>query len=126
MTPMPQLKSKPVIQVVEDDAAVRASLVFLLESCGFGVHCYGSAEELLADNNTLVDCLLLDYHLPGMTGVDLVDRLHARKSSPPIVMITGRIDAAIRRQAADSGAQSVIEKPFEDETLLDAIARAMG
>ena len=79
---------KPTIAIIEDDAAVRSSLVFLLECCGFPVLAYGSGDELLADGDSHCDCMVIDYHLPAMTGLELIDCLPASRTKAPVVLVT--------------------------------------
>jgi FixJ family two-component response regulator len=113
------------VHIVDDDAAVRDSMRALLESCGLTVRDYASAPEFLADyHQNAGDCLLLDIHMPGMSGLDLLEILHGRKSVLPVIAITGRSDAAIRSRAAGAGAMAVFDKPVDEDKLLGAIEAA--
>ena len=111
----------PVI-VVDDDAAVRHSLKFALELEGLNVRLYEGADELLAEPE-LPDsgCLVVDYYMPRMNGVELIDRLRRRLVKLPAILITARATDDKRRRAARSGFRQVIEKPLEDGTLVDSI-----
>lgn len=116
----------PVI-VVDDDAAVRQSLKFALELEGMDVRVYESGAELLADPDLPTDgCLVVDYYMPSMNGVELMDRLQRRLVQLPAILITARATDDIRKKAALSGFRQVIEKPLEDSTLLDSIRGALG
>ncbi|MET0528923.1 MAG: response regulator [Microvirga sp.] len=115
----------PVI-VVDDDAAVRQSLKFVLELEGLNVRLYEGADELLAESE-LPDngCLVVDYYMPRMNGVELIDRLRRRLVKLPAILITARVTDDMRRRAARSGFRQVIEKPLEDGTLVDSIRGAL-
>ncbi|WP_414473721.1 response regulator transcription factor [Microvirga sp. M2] len=116
----------PVI-VVDDDAAVRQSLKFALELEGMEVRTYESGAELLADPELPTSgCLVVDYYMPAMNGVELMDRLRGRLVRLPAILITARMTDDMRRRAASSGFRQVIEKPLEDSTLLDGIRGALN
>jgi len=117
-----------VIHVVDDDAAFRRSLVFLLESVGWHVAAHASAEDFLAIHARLppdLGCLILDIRMPTMSGLELQEQLHARGALPPIVFITGHGDVELAVQAMKHGASDFLQKPFKDQALLDAVATAV-
>lgn len=115
-----------LIYVVEDDAAMRRSIVFLAESVGWSVSAYASAEDFLREVEPEQGaCLILDVRMPTMSGLELQRTLNARGVALPIVFITGHGDVAMAVQAMKEGAQDFIEKPFKDQQLLDAIAQAV-
>jgi FixJ family two-component response regulator len=115
----------PVI-VVDDDAAVRQSLKFALELEGMNVRLYESGDELLADPDLPANgCLVIDYYMPVMNGVELFDKLRKRLVKLPAILITARATEDLRKRAAHSGFRQVIEKPLEDSTLLDGIRGAL-
>lgn len=115
----------PVI-VVDDDAAVRQSLKFALELEGMNVRVYESGAELLAEPDLPADgCLVVDYYMPSMNGVELMDKLRRRLVKLPAILITARATDDMRKRAARSGFRQVIEKPLEDSTLLDSIRGAL-
>ncbi len=119
------MTSGPVI-VVDDDAAVRQSLKFALELEGMDVRLYESGDKLLADPDLpLNGCLVVDYYMPAMNGVELMERLRKRLVKLPAILITARVTDDMRKHAAQSGFRQVIEKPLEDSTLLDGIRRAL-
>jgi FixJ family two-component response regulator len=120
------MTSGPVI-VVDDDAAVRQSLKFALELEGLDVRLYGSGDELLADTQLPANgCLVIDYYMPAMNGVELVDHLRKRLIKLPAILITARATDDIRKRAAHSGFQQVLEKPLEDGALIDSIRGALA
>lgn len=116
----------PVI-VVDDDAAVRQSLKFALELEGMNVRLYESGAELLAEPELPANgCLVVDYYMPTMNGVELMDKLRRRLVKLPAILITARATDDMRSRAARSGFRQVIEKPLEDSTLLDSIRGALN
>jgi FixJ family two-component response regulator len=115
------------VYVVDDDEAVRDSLAALLESYGLAVRDYACAEDFLRDDVSLVRaCLVLDLHMPGMGGVVLLELLQRGGGMLPVIVITGRIDAALRERVLRGGAVAVLEKPVEDEALMDALQTAFA
>lgn len=111
----------PVI-VVDDDAAVRNSLKFALELEGLSVRLFGGGDEVLAAPDLPEDgCLVVDYYMPAMDGVDLVNRLRERSIDLPAILITAKATPEVRRRAARAGFERVLEKPLEDGALLDTI-----
>jgi FixJ family two-component response regulator len=115
------------IHIVDDDDAVRDSMRALLESVGFYVHDYSSAIEFLKrGGERSKGCLLLDLHMPVMSGIDLLEHMQSEGMSLPTIVITGRSDPMLRERALKSGALALIDKPVTDEALLGAIGRALG
>jgi uncharacterized protein (DUF2267 family)/DNA-binding NarL/FixJ family response regulator len=113
--------------VVDDDAAVRNSLKFCLELEGFDVRVYEGGKELLADAGlSSASCLVIDQYMPGMTGVELVDRLRERYVDVPAILITAKASDELRRRAALSGVRQVLEKPLEDCGLFEGIRSAIA
>ena len=120
------MTDKPVVLVVDDDNGVRIALGDLLRSAGFGVALFGSAQELLEQAMPEgPHCLVLDVHLPGLSGLDLQARLTERQIRTPIVFITGRGDIPMSVRAMKAGAFEFLAKPFDDADLLDAVERAV-
>lgn len=116
-----------VVHVVDDDEAVRDSMRALLESYGIEVRAYASATEfLLASPAQPKGCVLLDLHMPGINGLELLDMLHARGSKLPVIAITGRSDSALRERVVRAGAMMLLEKPVADDMLLNSLARALS
>ena len=123
------LDGETIIYVIDDDEAVCDSLRVLLGLRGFVVDAYGSAEAFLGTvaGRGLAQrgCILLDLDLPGMSGIELLDRLHRNGSQLPVVVITGR-SAASLGQVHARGAVAILEKPFLDGPLMSCIDRALG
>ena len=115
------------VHIVDDDDAVRDSMRALLESLGFEVHEYGSAKDFLArcvaDSNS---CLLLDLHMPAMSGIELLEHMQAQGPKLPTIVITGRSDPVLRERALRRGALELIDKPVAVEALLEALSRAFA
>ena len=116
------------IHLVDDDAAFRRSLVFLLESMGWPVQAHASAADYLDAGLPALEqtgCLLLDVRMPGMSGLELQQALIARGCHLPIVFITGHGDVELAVQAMKRGAFDFLEKPFKDQRLLDVVSAAL-
>ena len=109
------------IAVVDDDAAVCDSTRFLLETYDFDVHTYQSGAEFLRDS-PVIACLIVDYHMPGLNGLELVSELRRRGDSVPyIILITASVDAMIEPRAAELGIQQVLKKPLSSQILLNTL-----
>jgi two-component system, LuxR family, response regulator FixJ len=116
----------PMIYVVDDDSDVLGSLRFLLETDGFDVRTFRSAAALL--NRKIagkVDCFVLDYKMPAMSGIDLAKRLRNRHVGTPIILITGYPDENIEEKAAAAGIHHVLLKPHLEENLVSRIRGAI-
>jgi two-component system response regulator FixJ len=114
------------VHIVDDDAAVRGSLRFLLESAGYAVVTHATAEAFLrVAAQQRPGCLLTDLRMPGLGGLALQQRLHDAGLRIPVIVMTGHGDVSTAVQAMKGGALDFLEKPFEDERLLDAVARAL-
>lgn len=114
-----------VVAIVDDDEAVRDGLALLLRTVGVVTHCYPSASAFLADaDNAALGCVLLDIRMPGMSGLDALDELRARRDLPVIVMTGhGNVDAC--RRAFKRGALDFLRKPVDDDELIDAVQQAL-
>jgi two-component system, LuxR family, response regulator FixJ len=115
------------VHVVDDDDAVRDSLVFLLETAGLTVCAYASAVALLAAvEGARGGCIVTDVRMPEMDGLTLQRQLAARGSKLPVIVITGHGDVPIAVAAMKSGAADFLEKPFDDERLLRSVRAALA
>ena len=115
----------PLVHIVDDDAHVRAATSYLLSSRGHPTEVYASAEEFLQQGNLERGCVLLDLRMPGLDGLDTITRLAERRIIIPTIMMTGHGDLSTAVQAMKLGAIDFIEKPYIDEELLAAVARAL-
>lgn len=116
-----------VIHIVDDEEPVRKSLAFLLTISGHAVRVHDSATSFLSVAKDLENaCLVTDLRMPDMSGVDLLRRLHEEDAMLPAIVITGHGDVPMAVEAMKAGALDFIEKPFEDEVLLEAVARAIA
>ena len=123
---MAQPSPAPVIYVVDDDTDVLGSLRFLLEADGFDVRTFRSGAALLNGNTSQkIDCFVIDYKMPTMSGIDLANRLRSRHSATPIILITGYPDENIKKKAAAAGIRHVLLKPHLEESLVSRIRGAI-
>jgi two-component system response regulator FixJ len=112
--------------VVDDDPGMRDSLGFLLESRGYAVRTFASAQEFLnSGEGRDTGCLVADVRMPDMTGLELQERLARQGSRLRVVIITGHADVAMAVGAMKAGAVDFIEKPFDDDTLVNSVERAL-
>lgn len=115
-----------VVHVVDDDAAMRDSLQFLLEEAGLKLRTYAGPSEILAAAGSLEPgCILTDVRMPEMTGLDLVRRLRADGVRHPVVVMTGHADVPLAIEAMRLGVSDFIEKPFDDELLIASLSIAL-
>lgn len=118
--------SNPVVHIVDDDEAVRQSLAFMLSSAGLAVRLYGSAKAFLDGlDPTQCGCLITDVRMPEITGIELLHRLKERAPCLPAIVITGHGDVPLAVEAMKAGAIDFIEKPFDEEAILNAVKTAL-
>jgi FixJ family two-component response regulator len=121
------MDAEALVFVVDDDAVMRESLENLLRSMGLRVVAFASAQEFLhSPRPEGPGCLVLDVRLPGLSGLDLQQRLAAGDLALPIIFITGYGDIPMTVQAMQAGAVTVLSKPFREQELLDAIQQALA
>ena len=118
--------TEPTVFIVDDDEAVRESLVFLLKSVSRKAESFASAQQFLDQYSpTRPGCLLLDIRMPGMSGLDLQEKLNEMHCILPIIFITGHGDVPVAVKAIQAGAADFIQKPFEDSELLSRIEEVL-
>ncbi len=121
------MNEEPTVFVVDDDPAVRKSLRWLIESVGLNVSTFGSANDFLdALRPGQCGCLVLDVRLPGISGLELLEKLSDRDGNLPVIVITGHADVPMAVRAMKYGAVDFIEKPYSDQILLERIQQAMA
>ena len=117
---------RSLVSVVDDDESVRESLPDLLNEFGYAAQAFSSGEAFLASDCVgKTRCLILDVMMPGMTGLDLQQELTRRGQEIPVIFITARKDETIRERAFKQGAVKLLNKPFSDTALLDALNAAL-
>lgn len=112
----PPATKPPLLVLVDDDPAVLGSLTFAFEIEGFAVQAFPDAESLLANGVGACDCLVLDQRLPGLSGLDLLERLRSQGQAAPAVLITTHPSRDTCRRAKAAGVE-IVEKPLLGETL---------
>ena len=121
--------NRDMIYVVDDDVAVRDSMSVLLESYGLSVELFSSAAAFLRDCDAAEHCngcLLLDLHMPGMTGIELLESLRLAGNSIPTILMTGRSDSALSDRAERAGIVALLNKPVDDVALVQFLGSALG
>ena len=119
--------SAGTVLVVDDDAAVRNALKFALEAEGFRVEVFATPEALLAEAKPAgPSCLVIDYRMPSMDGLQLFEALRARGWQMPAILITGRANRRLHLLAAGLGIDRVLEKPLSDGALVDGIRKSLA
>ncbi len=118
---------EPTVFIVDDDEAVRNSLRFLMKSVNLAAQTYPSAQSFLdAYDRDRPGCLVLDVRMPGMSGLDLQEKLKEIRSTLPIIFVTGHGDVPMAVQAMQQGAVEFLQKPFRDQDLIDRVNLALA
>lgn len=121
------MPNEPVIHVVDDDAAIRDSLAFLLDTANLVSRTYESAAALLARAEQLEPgCIVTDVRMPDMSGLEMVRRLTELGVRHPVIVMTGHADVPLAIEAVRAGVKDFIEKPFDDDALLASIRAAVA
>jgi FixJ family two-component response regulator len=116
----------PSVAIVDDEEGIRKALGRLLRAAGLEAHGYANGQEFLtAAVERRPDCVVLDLHMPGMSGLQVLRKLKATGLLLPIVVITAHDEAETREQCLSTGARAYLRKPLEDRLLLNAISAAM-
>lgn len=116
-----------IIHVVDDDEAMRDSMAFLLRAENFQVQTYADAADFLnALPQIKVGCVVTDVRMPGMSGIELLQRLRELKVSLPVIVVSGHGDVPLAVEAMKTGALDFIEKPFDDDVFLRAVRLALS
>ena len=116
----------PLVVIVDDDSSVRRALSRLLRMAGLRVALFASAADLLADMPAAPACLVLDIHLGGMSGLDLLARFRAEGNTIPVLIITAHDDPSSRELATKAGFVAYLRKPFKPPEFLRAVFRAIN
>jgi len=116
-----------LISIVDDDSSMRDALVGLFRSLGYDARGFASAEDFLACGDLeRFACAITDIQMPGMSGFELKRQLDDRHGALPVIMITARSEPDLRERAISSGAACFLRKPFDTETLVDCLEKALG
>ena len=119
-------EDKAIVFIVDDDASVRDSLRWLIESVQLQVQCFATAQEFLQGyQSQQTGCIVLDVRMPGLSGLDLQEELRQQGFVVPVIIITGHADVPMAVRAFKSGVFDFIEKPFNDQHLIDRIHQAI-
>jgi len=120
------MESEPTVFVVDDDKAVREGIALLVKSVGLKVRCFENAQQFLdACDPSQPGCLVLDVRMPGMSGLELREKLAEHKVTLPVIFLTGHGDVGMGVRAIKNGAVDFIEKPPNDQVLLDSVHKAI-
>ncbi|HEX5775158.1 MAG TPA: response regulator FixJ [Caulobacteraceae bacterium] len=121
------MASEPVVHIIDDDEAVRASLSFLFAMSGIPALTYDGPSAFLAAAGALADgCIVTDVRMPEMNGLELMRRVRAMGVDLPVIVMTGHGDVPLAVEAMKAGASDFLEKPFDDEDLLSAVKAALA
>ena len=116
-----------IVHVVDDDEAMRDSMAFLLRAGNFQVQTYAAATDFLeALPQIKAGCVVTDVRMPGMSGIELLQRLRELKVSLPVIVVSGHGDVPLAVEAMKTGALDFIEKPFDDDVFLRAVRMALS
>jgi FixJ family two-component response regulator len=116
----------PIVFVIDDDASMRRALSYLLQSAGYKVETHSSAEEFLRrEHYDGVGCIILDVRMPGLSGMDLQEKLMGSNYTMPIIFLTGHGELSMGVEAMKKGAIDFLTKPCDDEQLLGAVHSAI-
>ena len=113
------------VYIIDDAEEVRNAITLLMESVGLDVVTFHSADDFLSNfRGDYEGCILLDVRMPGMSGLDLQEKLNEMGNAPPVIIISGHGDIPMAVKAVQAGAINFVEKPFNEQELLDSVHRA--
>jgi FixJ family two-component response regulator len=122
-----ELAKAHVIAIIDDDPSAREATQRLVRSLGHKTQVFSSAEEYLqSGQGRHSSCLITDLHMPGMSGIDLQDRLIADGCRVPIIFVTAYFEERIEAQAMEAGAFGFLRKPFDDQSFVDCLDKALS
>ncbi|WP_024304533.1 response regulator transcription factor [Pseudogulbenkiania sp. MAI-1] len=122
---MNENRQSPLIHLVDDDEAVRAGLALLLKSVGLRAEPYADPQDFLARfDRAAIGCVVLDIRMPGMSGLDVLERL-ATEADLPVILLTGHGSVDLCRRAFKGGAVEFLQKPVDDDLFLDTVQKAL-
>ena len=120
------MPTERVLAVIDDDDSIRRAVGCLISSFGFAIEAFGSGEEFfLCGNPQEVSCIVLDFYMPGMSGLEVQSRLVESGSRIPLIFMTACRDGRVRSRALAAGATGFLYKPFSEEALLSEIRTAL-
>ena len=120
------MSKERLIAVIDDDGPFRVALVELLSSIAFGARGFASAEEFLAsDDVDLYDCIVADIHMPGMSGIELLQILESRELHIPVILVTAQIDLGLKSKLQSTSVTCLLEKPFGPDALIACLEKAL-
>ena len=123
---MPE-SQRAVVWVVDDVESVRKSIAAVLETANLSVRDYPSADAFLGEYQPgMRGCLVVDYNMPGMTGLELLQKLKADRAAPPAIVITGHGSKALQERLLEAGALAMLDKPVDADELIALIERALA
>ena len=126
MNELPASQQSPLIHLIDDDAAVRDSLALLIGTIGLRVQTWSDAQRFVAEfDRGGIGAIVLDVRMPGISGLAVLETLVAEGVDQPILMLTGHATVEMCRRAFKSGAAEFLEKPVDDEELLEALRQAV-
>lgn len=118
---------EPIVHVIDDDAAMRDSLAFLLTAAGLAVRSFESAQAFLQELASVeTGCVITDVRMPGIDGLELLRLLQEMGKGLPVIVMTGHGDVPLAVKAMRLGATDFVEKPFEDEVMIDSVRSALA
>lgn len=121
------IAAKPLVAVVDDEESVGRALARLVRSAGLDAVVFSSGEDFLETLTTMnPDCVLLDLHMPGLSGFDVQDRIARSRFRPPVIVVTGHDSPEAQTRVLEAGASAYLRKPVDKKTLLQAIASAIA